>query len=103
MKCFMPGQTVRKPADSYIVVAIMSCGGTYSPSRSRGLSRQDADALALSMFENEYHVEVRQRVDVTVLSGIAKPRAFRARVTAPEYPVIDGWHEWETVSSFTRL
>lgn len=103
MSCFMPGQTVRTKADAYIVVAIMSCGGTYSPSRGLGLSRQDADAFALSLFEHEYHVEVRQRVDITVLSGIAKPRAFRARVTKPEYPVIDSWSEWETVSSFVRL
>jgi hypothetical protein len=101
MSCFMPGQTVRTKADAYVVVVNLEDAGTFTPSEGRGLSRKDADAFAYTLFQTFGSVEVKQRIDVTILSGIAKPKAYRCRVT--EYPVIDGWSEWETVTSYLAL
>lgn len=99
MSCFMPGKSVRTVKDSHMVVAILSDGGTYTPSTSRCMSRQDADALAYSVSANHKCVEVRQRHDITLFSGI--PYNRRAKVKT--YPVLDEWTEWVTVHSFVSF
>ena len=96
---FMPGKTVRTKADSYVVVAVHSDGGTFMPSEGRGLSRKDADAFARSLFENNERVEVRQRIDITLYSGV--PHNHRSRIKT--YPILDSWAEWETVTSLTSF
>lgn len=96
---FMPGKTVRTKTESHLVVAILTDNGTYMPSAGRNLSRSDAEAFAQTLSENHNCVEVRQRIDVTLYSGI--PLNRRAKVKT--YPVLDYWCEWETVASITSF
>ena len=96
---FMPGKTVRTKAESYVVVAVHSDGGTFMPREGRSSSRENADAFAQTLFENHKCVEVRQRIDVTLYSGI--PHNRRAKVLT--YPILDSWAEWETVTSLTSF
>ena len=99
MSCFMPGQTVRTKAESYVVVAVHSDGGTFTPSEGRGLSRKDADVFAYTLFQCHEKVEVQQRIDITLYSGIPVPSRSRVK----KYHVLRSWSEWETVTSYTSL